>query len=269
MKKPFLAALLFLFAGLGFFAAYQVRQHWSAQETVRVPEVVIVVRLVVKKLHGFQAPSGGRYIDMGKRTWKRTRAQGVQLARMASNEDSRALRGKPNGTEGRITIDHRLIALVIWNRRNAKSTFRGWYDVMKWLSPHIGRAKQAKRHRHKVNAYLPSEGSNPPPDWIDCRSVKKKKRCDGDWRVHGPFWVEFRERIVDFWLNTDFSWLSRRLGVVPIQWGDSQDIVRYLKRRPDHCVLAIGDHNFFVARPGNGCELGDAATVAARKGKRP
>lgn len=202
-------------------------------------------------------------------TWKRTRAQGVQLARMCVNEDSRSLRRLPSGTEGHLTIDHKLIAQVIWERRRAKTTFRGWLDVMKWLSPHVGKVKESKRHRHNVSAHLPANGDDPPSQWIDCRDVAEGEYCDGDWRVHGPYWVAFRERVVDMWLTIDFDRVARELGVKPTGWGNDEDVVRYLRKNPGFCVLAIGDANFFVALPGNGCEPNDPATVAARKGLRP
>lgn len=199
-------------------------------------------------------------------TWKRTREQGVQLARMGVNEDSRSLRRLPGGTEGKPTIDHRLIAQTVLNRRRAKSTFTGWLDVMKWLSPHVGKVKESKRHRHEVNAHLPANGGDPPPQWIDCRDVDEGEDCDGDWRVHGPYWVETRERIVDLWLTADFD----RYPVKPVQWGNDDDVIRFLKRKGEtHCVLGIGERNFFVARDGDGCSVDDEATMAAREGKRP
>lgn len=204
-------------------------------------------------------------------TWERTRAQGVQLARMCVNEDSRSLRRLPGGTEGKPTIDHKLIAQTVLNRRKAKSTFTGWLDVMKWLSPHVGRVKESKRHRHDVNAHLPANGDGPPFDWIDCRDVAEGERCDGDWRVHGPYWVDFRERMVDLWLTVDRRQVERELGGArPMGWGNEADIIRRLKNSPDRwCVIGMGERNFFIARPGHGCELNDPATVAARKGLRP
>lgn len=203
-------------------------------------------------------------------TWKRTRAQGVQLARMFVNEDSRSLRREAGGgTEGKLTIDHSLIAQVVWEQRRARPSFRGWLDVLKWLSPHVGKVKEPKRRRHDVSAHLPVKGNAPPEQWIDCRDVAEGEECDGDWRVHGPYWVDFREAVVDMWLTIDLEQQAKTLGVRPISWGNDEDVTRYLKNNPGHCALAMGERNFFVALPGNGCELNDPATVAAREGLRP
>jgi hypothetical protein len=65
-------------------------------------------------------------------------------------------------------------------------------------------------------------------------------------------------------LSEDFELDSMR----PRKWGDSNDVVRFLENHDHLCVLSLGERNFFLARPGEGCELNDPATVAAREGKR-
>lgn len=201
--------------------------------------------------------------------WRRYRVHGVQLARMCVNEDSRSIRRKPAGTEGSMTTDHRWIAQVVYVNRKAKRSFRGWLDVMQFLSPHVGRVKEPKRHHHEWTSGLLANGNGPPRLWIDCRNVEEGSDCDGDWRVHGEYWVDFRERVVDYWLETDFQYIQEKTGYIPRKWGNKSDVIRFLKKYPNSlCVLPVGDRNFFLARHGQGCELGDAATVAARKGKK-
>lgn len=203
-------------------------------------------------------------------TWRRTRGQGAHLARMFASEDARALRSEGNGTSGRLTEDHRMIAAVVWNNRGARSDFGGWIGVMRWLSPHVGGVKLPKRHRHEINATLPLDDSFPPPSWIDCNNVSRGSKCDGDWAVHGPNWVRLRENAIRLWTRSNPAWFQKTSGMRPKKWGNAQDIMRLLRLYGDRwCVLDIGEKNFFAARPGQGCELGDPATVAAREGRRP
>lgn len=206
--------------------------------------------------------------------WRRRRAHGVLLARMFVSEDSRAIRRVVGGgTEGELTNDHRNIMVTVYNHRQSKKSFRGWIDVMSFLSPHVGRLKVAKPHtRQRWTSRLPATGDAPDPGrgWVDCMELAEgDDDCDGDWRIHGPLWVKLREATVRTWLTADFEAIMKRSKKKPRKWGNKEDVIRFLARHPDHlCVLDTPTKNFFLARPGDGCELGDPATVAAREGKK-
>lgn len=210
-------------------------------------------------------------IPEGVSDWIRTREQGVQLARMFVNEDDRPIRRKPNGTEGEMTIDHVMISRTVYTNRSTKKRFSNWMEVMKFLSPHVGRVKVSKRHRHEWTSQLPSYGDGPPISWIDCRHVDKGKRCDGDWRIHGKLWVKFREHVIRYWLDEDLYFMlsTEEQTSKPRHWGNRQDVIRFLSRHENLCVLGVGDRNFFLARSGEGCFRNDRATQAARYGRRP
>ncbi len=211
-------------------------------------------------------PRKGRYDP--DNVWKRTRAQGALLARMFVSEASSALWRKPRGTEGELTLDHRLIMQTIYNHRQSRQSFKGWIDVMAFLSPHVGQIKDpVDGTRQRWTSGLKADGDGPPDAWIDARSPHTGKP-DGDWRVHGPFWVALREETIDVWMNTDFAVIDSYMKKKPRKWGNEQDVIRTLEKYPDNwCVLDTDTSNFFMARPGEGCELNDPATVAARTGK--
>lgn len=205
------------------------------------------------------------------RQWERTREQGVLLARMFVSEDSSTLRQKENGgTEGELTLDHRMIAQTIFINRRSKRDFDGWVGVMAFLSPHVARLRHPKRHRQEWVSGLKATGESPPGAWVDASSVAEDERNDGDWHgVHGPNWVRLRDATIELWTELDFIQIENRIHMRPRTWGNVKDIISYLKRSPGMCVLDLDTKNFFVARPGEGCQLGDPATVAARTGHKP
>lgn len=202
--------------------------------------------------------------------WERTREQGVQAARMFVSEDSSAIRRiSGGGTEGVLTSDHRMIMQTIYAHRNTiprdLPPFEGWIDVMAFLSPHVGRLKEPKPDtRQRWTCRLPSLGGARPETWIDC---DRNDPCDGDWRVHGPLWEAFREAVVESWMTIDFERVELAIKMKSQKWGNADDVMRTLAKYPDAwCVLNTDTKNFFMARPGEGCQLNDPATVAARTG---
>lgn len=203
--------------------------------------------------------------------WIRTREEAVQLARMFVNEDDRPLRKKPNGTEGEMTIDHVMISRVVYSNRFTRKKFSNWMQVMKFLSPHVGRVKSPKKHHHEWTSQLPSLSDDPPISWIDCKHVDRGKKCDGNWQVHGKLWVKFRESVIRYWLSDDlyFMLATEEETSKPKHWGNRQDVIRFLSRHDKWCVLGVGDRNFFLARSGEGCYRNDKATQAAIFGRRP
>jgi len=215
-------------------------------------------------------PKKQQYTDNNKINtlygWIRTKRQGVQLARMGVNEDSRAINPEPYGSSGELTEDHKMIASTVVERRNRKKYFDGWLDVMRFTSPHVGRIKVSKRHRHEWTSMLPATKNSLPKNWIDCRY--NKSNCDGDWRVHGKYWVKFRKNMIDYWMNTDFKKKHEIHGYKPVMWGNTQDVIRFLKRYEKMCVLNTDTKNFFLANNGNGCSINDDVTIAARSGKK-
>lgn len=213
-----------------------------------------------------------------KPSWQRTRAQGVLLGRMFSSEDTRALRRRSGGgTCGDVTADHLLIARVVMNNAESRSTFRGWSDVMRFLSPHVTASKELTRPRQRWTSTLPGYGDAMPSGWVDSRDVVDGEDNDGDWRVHGPCWVELRKKAIELWLTgPPFGDFPK--DVKPKRWGNENDVITFFGKknkkgrfynRERFCVVPYGDLNFFIAEDGRGCTVGDAATVAAYEGKRP
>lgn len=215
-------------------------------------------------------------------SWKRTRPQGVLLNRMFVSEDGRALRLKTGGgTCGDLTDDHRLIARVVMNNAESRSDFRGWADVMRFLSPHVTASKELTRPRQRWTSTLPGIGDDMPSGWIDQRSVEDGEDYDGDWRVHGPCWSELRKNGIAMWVEgPPFGDFPK--DVKPSRWGNDDDVINFFSkkrngeltedafiRRERFCVVPYGDLNFFIARNGRGCTVGDEATVAAYQGLRP
>lgn len=265
MKK---AVFLFVFAAILLFSCKEdsrtIRLTPGSAEIIEIQIVEAVVNEPKVEAEEIQLKDA----SFG---WQRTREQGVQLARMFVNEDDRPLRNKPNGTEGQMTIDHVMISRVVYSNRFTKKRFSNWLQVMKFLSPHVGRIRQIKRHRHEWTSQLPSYGNKPPRSWIDCKHVDRGDKCDGNWNVHGKLWVKFRENVIKYWLDDDlyFMFSTEEVLSKPIHWGNRQDVVRFLSKHKRLCVLGIGDRNFFLARTGEGCFRNDVATQAARYGRRP
>lgn len=267
MKKPIFLAI---------FSVFLLISCNGNQDTIRVtPGTAEILEIQTVEAIADEPGKIGRVEVLPEDVsfhWVRTREQGVQLARMFVNEDDRPLRRKiGGGTEGEMTIDHIMISRTVYTNRHTRKTFSNWMQVMKFLSPHVGRVKSSKRHRHEWTSQLQSFGDDPPRSWIDCRHVDRGKRCDGDWRIHGRLWVKFREHVIRYWTDDDllFMFATEEETSKPRHWGNTQDVIRFLSRHQKLCVLGVGDRNFFLARSGEGCYRNDRATQAARYGRRP
>jgi hypothetical protein len=192
--------------------------------------------------------------------WTRTRAQGCRLARMSANENTRVLRPESGGgTDTAFTEDTHGIAEVVKNnqyrllarRHGFNRRVQNWEEVMGELSPHtngVVECKPGKQHcwtRHlscTASALDLKDADSAPEGWETARH--------GDWRIYGPRWPVFRDKVIQAWLSDSFIDVPGK----PIGWGNEGDIARAIKR--GMCVIpGLGDRNGFIAEPGNGCEL--------------
>ena len=250
----------------------QLTNHSKIRVFNRIVKILLIIRncyifwIVFSSILFFFSMVNAQKNVSGRRDWPRTRLQGVQLARMFINEDDRPLRPFPYGTGGQITIDHKMIARVVYSNRYRRSWFRSWIHVMHYLSPHVGKIKSATRHRHEWTSTLPSFGRKKPSGWIDCDG--KIKKCDGNWIIYRNYWVKFRESVIKYWMSTNFAEIERNTGVKPRMWGNRQDVMRFLRKYRGLCVIGVGERNFFLARDGQGCSLDNKATKAGKIGKR-
>ena len=194
-----------------------------------------------------------RRYDKRLTEWKRSRAQGVMLARMAASEAVYVLWDtdvclerddrKVCGTGGEVGSDAVHIAWTVVHNRGAKSKFRGWLDVMRFLSPHVTRSKELTRPRQEWTSTLPAHGKAKPSGWVDER--------DGDWRLYAENWAAFRDNMVEMWVHHSMPQVAGK----PRAWGNEADVQRGMARRGMCLLPCEGCSNGFLARPGEGCEV--------------
>lgn len=187
--------------------------------------------------------------------WRRTRAQGVMLARIFISEDSRSLwpytSDGPNGPglQGALSDDHHRIAHVVLNNSTQLPGVEGWLDVMRQLSPNVTRSKTLSRPRQRWTSTLPSRGIAVPDGWRGSPEVWDEVCADN--------WARFRDQVIYLWLTLGFD---ADIGGKPIAWGNEADVARGMRIRGLVRVECESCLNGFLARPTRGIP----AKVAAR-----
>ncbi len=190
---------------------------------------------------------------------------GCQLARTGASENTRPLRELGagaeghKGTAGHPTEDVWMIHQIAVNTMPSKGKedhLTPLYGLAKHAG-HVNGLKLPKRHRQELMKAFSCTGSKPvppPPEaWIDARDVEdpEKNRNDGDWRVHGPHWVKYRDRVIKAYLRGRISYPCPG---IPRRWGNWEDVCAD-RNMAGWCILACGDLNYALARVGEGCEL--------------
>jgi hypothetical protein len=161
------------------------------------------------------------------------------ITRVCAHEDSRPLRRVAGGgTAGEPTED---CLGILQTTLTFQDEFRypSPYAAIRALAPHVTGAREGSA-RHRAYGALPAFGLARPAAWNEARH--------GSWELHGPYWGKFRERMEQI-AATGFE---PPCPGKPIHWGNADDLQTHARKR-GLCVLACGERNHFVARPGEGC----------------
>lgn len=131
-------------------------------------------------------------------------------------------------------------------------------EAFRVLAPRATGTKPPLLKQHWWVSGLPGDGDAMPDGWAE--------GVDGTWSVHAECWARFRVFARALVATND----PGPCPTAPVAWGCSDpeggcyDDPRALAR--GLCVLDCGDtRNTFWGRPGQGCELDDELTTAARE----
>jgi len=177
-------------------------------------------------------PKGFVELDLRRRT-------AVLISRVCAHEDSRPLRAlSGGGTAGEPTED---CLGILQTALTFQSEFRypTTYAAIRVLAPHVTGAREGSP-RHVAYGALPAFGLARPESWDEGEY--------GTWQLHGPYWGRLRDRMVEI-AQRGFE---PPCPGKPIHWGNADDLQTHARKR-GLCVLACGELNYFVARPGEGC----------------
>lgn len=183
------------------------------------------------------------------------RLEACWVARVGINENSLPIRmldvGPPGrlGTGGVPTDDVWGILQVAVNTtyRSDKGYF---LEGLKRHASHVTRVRKVTRHRQEWTGELPCRGAEMPPSWRDQHAVKPHRRVDGDWRIAAMLWPKYRKAVIGHIMRGE---APEACPGKPRKWGNRKDICH--SRNYGWCILPCGDLNYFLARPGQGCEL--------------
>jgi hypothetical protein len=183
------------------------------------PEVIRTIALTPRPI---PKPVVVVEVDVGeaRRVIKLTLSPRMRLAaaRLAMNEDSRALRGvEDGGTDGELTADTLGILQVVHDF--AAWTGKSHGESLRLLGPHVAGGKQASRRRHAVYRTLPANGLDRPPLWED--------EIDGPWEAYAENWGRVR-KAVDKACSDGFV---APFAVHVVAWGNDADAVIAARRK--------------------------------------
>jgi hypothetical protein len=189
---------------------------------------------------------------------RRTREQGIKLARIIVNEDSRALRDRVDGclrgcgTGGAPTPDALGIAQVV-EVVAARMSKRATFDTaMTALSPRVG-GDGPRLPRRAWTRWLPTTGIEQPEGWITER--------DGRWASYARNWARFRDSTVASWMAGP---TAQAVPGMPIAWGTVEDYFRFKASR-DLCRLPCeGCVNIFAGKRGDPSCISDPPRPSAK-----
>jgi hypothetical protein len=185
------------------------------------------------------------------------RKEACWLARVGISENSLPIRmfdvGPPGrkGTGGQPTDDHWAIlevAMATQYRRDKGYLVDGLGRHAKRVLGH----RKKTNHRQEWTSQLPCSGSAMPAAWRDLYASPRHRYPDGDWRIAAWLWPIYRKIIVDAVMAGTAPRIFTPEGN-PRRWGNKNDIC--MKHNHGWCILPGGDLNYFLAQPGQGCEL--------------
>lgn len=172
-------------------------------------------------------------------SWTPSRAQGVVLARIVTNEASGMLW---HWDDAEIDLEIQNLASVVRNNRG-RIKAHGWLGIMGALAPHVTRKVEPTQYQHTWTGELVGCTDARPPSW--------DREKSGRWRAFAPLWIKLCKRVVETWLSPSF---------VPtpevISWGNLADTQRSLCRptkRRRLCLVArpLRRGNYWFARNGS------------------
>ncbi len=178
-------------------------------------------------------------VASAQRAWVRSRAQGILLARIIVNEQSRVIR--PNGGADLDELSW-FASAVVNNRERYGKSVHGWLDVLGKLAPHVARLRPISRPRQEWTSTLTGCTEAQPSGWVPER--------DGDWEIYALNWQSFCLDVRDSWVNDTFTHYPD-----VNTWGNLADTQNQLCRPRRHGALCLMQRfeggNFFLGPAGS------------------